>query len=156
MAARKSIFHDVIRKPVTMKHFSISLLTCVLVLAGGVFGSSSSAFASGAYSWVDANGVKHYSDQPPPNSARNARRLSLGSGEALGTPEPVADEPGENQAMARAAGYGDEDIKRNCEIASKNLATLTAAAPPATGSEQAETRQQSIEQAQGQVKLFCK
>lgn len=137
-----------------MKHLPTSLLACAVVLVGGLSGSSP-AFASGAYSWVDANGVKHYSDQPPPSSAKNQRRLSLSGGEALAIPEPVAEKPGENQAMARAAGYADEDIKRNCEIASKNLEALTTAALPAAGSDQAETRQQSIEQAQGQVKLFC-
>ncbi|MFZ2235968.1 MAG: DUF4124 domain-containing protein [Dokdonella sp.] len=137
-----------------MKYLPTSLLACVAVLACGMFGSSS-ALASGAYSWVDANGVKHYSDQPPPRSAKDPRRLRLSSGEARGIPEPAEEKAGENQAMARAAGYDDDDIKRNCEIAGKNLAALTAAAPLPEGSEDAATREQSIKQAQGQVKLFC-
>lgn len=138
-----------------MKHSTTSLLACVAVLVCGMFGSSVS-LASEAYSWVDANGVKHYSDQPPPRSAKDPRRLRLSSGEASGTPEePVEEKAGENQAMARAAGYEEKDIKRNCELASKNLAELNSAAPLAQGSEDAVVREQSIQQAQGQVKLFC-
>lgn len=138
-----------------MKHLPTTLLVCVAALACGVSGSSP-ALASGAYSWVDANGVKHYSDQPPPRSARDPRRLRLANGAARDSnPEPVEENAGENQAMARAAGYDDKDIKRNCEIAGKNLAALTAAAPLPKGSEEAATREQSIQQAQGQVKLFC-
>ena len=139
---------------VTMKFLLSTLLACAAVIACGFFGSKP-ALASGAYSWVDANGVKHYSDQPPPRSAKDPRRLRLSKGVARGDTETVEEKPGENQAMARAAGYGDDDIKRNCEIASKNLAALTAAAPPPKGSEQAGIRDQSIQQAQGQVKLFC-
>lgn len=139
---------------VTLKLLLSTLLACVVVLACGAF-VSSSALASGAYSWVDANGVKHYSDQPPPRSAKDPRRLRLSSGESRSTPELVEEKDGENQAMARAAGYEDKDIKRNCELASKNLAALNSAAPLAKGSEEAGIREQSIQQAQGQVKLFC-
>ncbi|MEO6077025.1 MAG: DUF4124 domain-containing protein [Dokdonella sp.] len=137
-----------------MKYSPISLLACVAVLACGTFGSSAT-FASEAYRWVDANGVNHYSDQPPPRSAKDPRKLRLSSGEPLGIPEPVEEKAGENQAMARAAGYEEKDIKRNCELASKNLAALTSAAPLVKGSEEAQIKEQSIQQAQGQVKLFC-
>lgn len=137
-----------------MNHLPTSLFACVAVLVCGMFGPSA-ALASDAYRWVDANGVNHYSDQPPPRSAKDPRRLRLSSGEARGNPEPVEEKVGENQAMARAAGYDEKDIKRNCELASKNLAALTSAAPLAEGGEEAEIREQSIQQAQGQVKLFC-
>lgn len=138
-----------------MKRLPTTLFACAAVVAVGVF-SPVPASATGAYSWVDAAGVTHYSDQPPPASAKKARRLSLSGGETRAVTAVVEEKPGENQAMARAAGYGDEEIKRNCDIASKNLVALTSAAPMPEGSDQAETRDQSIQQAQGQVKLFCK
>jgi len=33
------------------------------------------AFASGVYKWVDSSGRVHYSDQPPPANARDARQI---------------------------------------------------------------------------------
>lgn len=113
--------------------------------------------AAGMYSWVDANGVKHYSDQPPPPKARDAKKLRLaGKGDPIDTAMPSETvKPSEGQAMARAAGYEEQDIKRNCEVASKNLIALTSAAPLPEGSEAANNRQQSVVKAQSQVKLFC-
>ena len=115
-----------------------------------------SAIASGAYSWIDANGVTHYSDQPPPASAKHPRRLRLSTSSSRSIEsEPVDAKPSGNQAMARAAGYEEQDIKRNCEVATKNLAALDAAPQPLSGSEEAMTREQSRTQAKGQVNLFC-
>ena len=115
------------------------------------------ALAAGMYSWVDANGVKHYSDQPPPPKAKDAKKLRLaGKGEPIDPAMPAEGaKPSDGQAMARAAGYEEQDIKRNCELATKNLVTLTAAPPLPEGSEAANNRQQSIVKAQSQVKLFC-
>lgn len=138
-----------------MKHIALMVLaaTAVLVTAGM---SIPVALASGAYSWVDASGVTHYSDQPPPASAKNPRRLRLSNSSSSSIETaPVDAPPGENHAMARAAGYEEQDIKRNCELATKNLDALNAAPEPPEGSDQATTREQSRAQAQGQVKLFC-
>lgn len=113
--------------------------------------------AASMYSWVDANGVKHYSDQPPPAKAKDAKKLNLtGRGEAPADPAPAeTPEASAGKAMARAAGYEDQDIKRNCEIANQNVITLTAAPPHPPGSEDAIKREQSIEKAKAQVQLFC-
>lgn len=119
---------------------------------------SSPAMAAGMYSWVDANGVKHYSDQPPPPKVKDAKKLKMSGNSGPLAEPPEASQPtppAAGQAMARAAGYEDQDIKRNCEIATKNLSALTSAAPLPEGSEGAVTRQQSIDKTQGQVKLFC-
>lgn len=138
-----------------MKRVLSLLLAAAGVLAGAAL-FVPSAVASGAYSWIDANGIKHYSDQPPPPSAKNPRRLRLSTSSSRSIETEAVDaKPSENQAMARAAGYEEKDIKRNCEIATKNLAALNAAPPPPSGSEEAETRERSRAQAQGQVKLFC-
>ena len=138
-----------------MKRTLSSLLVAAGIFAGAAF-VTPSVMASGAYSWVDANGIKHYSDQPPPASARNPRRLRLSTSSSRSIETEAVDaKPSENQAMARAAGYEEKDIKRNCEIATKNLDALNAAPPAPANSEAAATREQSRAQAQGQVKLFC-
>ena len=138
-----------------MKRILSLLLAATGVLAGAAL-LTPPAMASGAYSWIDANGIKHYSDQPPPASARNPRRLRLSTSSSRSIETEAVDaKPSENQAMARAAGYEEKDIKRNCEIATKNLDALNAAPPAPKDSEAAATREQSRAQAQGQVKLFC-
>ena len=134
----------------------LSLVFAAATVLVAVALSMPSAMASGAYSWIDANGIKHYSDQPPPASAKNPRRLRLStsSSRSIET-EPVDAKPSGNQAMARAAGYEEKDIKRNCEVATKNLAALNAAPQLLSGSEEAMNREQARTQAKGQVNLFC-
>ncbi|MEO7917368.1 MAG: DUF4124 domain-containing protein [Dokdonella sp.] len=135
---------------------SACLMVSLIVTCAGAVWNPPLAVAAGAYSWVDSNGVTHYSDQPPPATAKEARRLKLSSGYSNGTvASPVEAESTEGKKMALAAGYREEDIERNCEIATKNLSALDAAPPLTAGSEQATAREENKQQAQGQVKLFC-
>lgn len=129
-----------------------AVLALAVVLAASVASAS-----TGMYRWVDGNGVVHYSDQKPPANAKGAKKMTLRTGGARssGPVDAEADKPSEGRQMAKAAGYEEQDIKRNCEIANKNLVSLTAAEPLPEGSEGALNRQRLIETAQAQVKLFC-
>ena len=132
--------------------FLLVLLTFALPAAAGEM-----------YSWTDANGVKHFSDSPPPTSVK-ARKVKVKGG--LTTNEPVdeapkADDKNAGPALAAAAGYSAEDIKRNCDIATKNFDTASAQKIPldANGQpdlEAAQGRQAQIDKAEQQKKLFCR
>jgi hypothetical protein len=123
------------------------------------------AAATDMYSWTDANGVKHFSDSPPPTSATKAQRLKLKGGVTTGDDaanvqkEEAAKSSG--PALAAAAGYAPEDIKRNCDIARKNQTNLEGQKLPVDADgypadlEAAKTRQAQMDKAAQQVKLFC-
>ena len=122
------------------------------------------AMAADMYSWTDANGVKHFSDSPPPANTAKAQKLQMKGGMTLNAPaeEPADDAAGSGgPALAAAAGYAPEDIKRNCEIATRNLAQLEAqeVALDADGYpvdlDGAKRRQDQIDKATQQTKLFC-
>lgn len=118
------------------------------------------AFATEMYSWTDANGVKHFSDSPPPQSVK-AKKLSVRGG--VTTSAPVEeDKPADaGPAMAAAAGYAPEDIKRNCDIAKRNLATLDGQKPALDADgypvdlDAAKNHQAQVDKANQQIKLFC-
>ena len=122
------------------------------------------AAAADMYSWTDANGVKHFSDSPPPGGVTKAQKLKVKGGVTSTADETVAQtDPGakgSGPALAAAAGYSPDDIKRNCDIANKNLATLEAQHIPAAADGSADTageksRSDQIEKANQQIKLFC-
>ena len=127
-----------------------------------------SAMAGQVYSWTDANGTKHFSDSPPPPSV-NAQKVKV-RGQLTTTSEAAAEAPKDNAeaaptaagpALAAAAGYAPEDIKRNCEIANTNLVTLgkqiIATDDKGTPLDQdaADKHQAFVDKANQQVKLFC-
>jgi len=126
-----------------------------------------SAMAGQVYSWTDANGTKHFSDSPPPPSV-NAQKVKVRG--QLTTTSEAAEAPKDNAAaaptaagpaLAAAAGYAPEDIKRNCEIANTNLVTLgkqvIATDDKGTPLDQdaADKHQAFVDKANQQVKLFC-
>lgn len=122
------------------------------------------ATAGEMYSWTDANGVKHFSDSPPP-AAVKAQKVKVKGG--LTTNEPVEDpakieaEKSSGPALAAAAGYSAEDIKRNCEVATQNFDAVSAQKIPLDANGQpdldaAKARQAQIDKAEQQKKLFCK
>ena len=117
------------------------------------------------YSWVDANGVKHFSDSPPPRSVK-AKKMVVHGGVGAGAgavtdapPEQAATDSG--PALAAAAGYAPQDIKRNCDIAQMNLSTLQLQKPRLDGNGNPvdaaadATHQSQVEKANQQIKLFC-
>jgi hypothetical protein len=125
-----------------------------------------SAMAGQVYSWTDANGVKHFSDSPPPANVAKAQKIQVRGQLTTQTAseQPAADDAAKanpGPALAAAAGYSPDDIKRNCEIANTNLVTLgkqviptddqgTPLDPEAAGKHQA-----MVDKANQQVKLFC-
>jgi hypothetical protein len=147
------------------QHEGFSMKRTWLLLVLLTFGLP--ATATEMYSWTDANGVKHFSDSPPPTNVTKAQRLKLKGGVTTGdNPQNVLNEKDEaaksaGPALAAAAGYAPDDIKRNCEIARKNQTNLEGQKLPVdaegypTDLEAAKTRQAQIDKAVQQVKLFC-
>jgi hypothetical protein len=114
--------------------------------------------AQQVYSWTDANGVKHFSDMPPPANTTAAKKLHVHSGVTSAEPEaPTQQAPGkEGPKLAAAAGYSPEDIKRNCEVARKNVEIYSASKPNADAEPETQVRyQEGLNKAQDQIKLFC-
>ena len=120
------------------------------------------ALAADMYSWTDANGVRHFSDSPPPASAK-AQKIRLKGGVASEEAAPAEGETAKDggPALAAAAGYSADDIKRNCQIARSNLSAIEGQqlAVDADGFpvdlDAAKARQDQIEKSNQQIKLFC-
>ena len=121
------------------------------------------AFATEMYSWTDANGVKHFSDSPPPKTVK-AQKLRVKGGVTTSAPaedEADAADKDAGPAMAAAAGYAPADIKRNCDIAKQNLTTLQGQKPALDADgypvdlDAAKAHQAQIDKADQQIKLFC-
>lgn len=132
--------------------FLLVLLTFALPAAAGEM-----------YSWTDANGVKHFSDSPPPNSVK-AQKVRVKGGVTTNEPveeAPKADDKSNGPALAAAAGYSADDIKRNCDVARQNHDAASGQKIPLDANGQpdldaAKTRQAQIDKADQQMKLFCK
>ena len=146
------------------------LLLLVLLVAGAA------ASAAEVYSWTDRNGVKHFSDSPPPANV-NAQKIKVrgqlttataaetdanAGGTTAAATEGSAEAPkNSGPALAAAAGYAPQDITRNCEIARKNLAIIEARPVPTDdqGTPQdpayAQNHEQQLNKANQQIKLFC-
>ena len=115
------------------------------------------AGAAEMYTWTDANGVKHFSDSPPPAGAK-AQKLRLKGGvtsstltdEAQAARDATTDTP-----LATAAGYSPAEIKRHCQTAKANLATLDARPPAANDAAAAGAHRAQVDKANQQIKLFC-
>jgi uncharacterized protein DUF4124 len=143
------------------------LLLLVLLAAGA------SASAAQVYSWTDANGVKHFSDSPPPPNV-NAQKIKVRG--ALTTddgtqpataPEPKPPEqapPSAASASAKAMLDSPENRARQCQMAKSNLSLLQSnfqvSAPP---SEEGKTavlddagRRQALDRATDQVAFYCR
>lgn len=119
--------------------------------------SAAPTFATQMYSWTDAQGVRHFSDTPPPGQVE-AKKLTVRGG--VTAQQPIAQDPpqgtGEGPAMAAAAGYSEADIQRNCDIARSNLAALEAGTPPEDSSEEILAEHNAgLEKTQAQIQLFC-
>jgi len=148
------------------------LLLLVLIVAGA------SASAAQVYSWTDANGVKHFSDSPPPPSV-NAQKIKVrgalttneGTQPATApasTQEPKPPEPAPPGAGATASAKplvdSPENRAKQCQLAKSNLALLQSqfqvSAPPGDDGKTAVLddagRKQALDKAQDQVSFYCK
>ena len=122
--------------------------------------------ATDMYSWTDANGVKHFSDSPPPSSVK-AKKLKVSGGVTSSAAPADADAQKDQAAksagpaLAAAAGYAPEDIKRNCEVARKNQAMLQQQKLPVDAQgfpvdlDAVKARKAQLDKATQQITLFC-
>lgn len=115
--------------------------------------------AQQVYTWTDANGVKHFSDTPPPANVKESKKVNVttsAASEDEGSSEAAAAAPKEGPTMAAAAGYSAEDIKRNCDVAKKNADVLEKSRPAEGADADVQIAfQQNLNKVQSQVKLFC-
>ncbi len=131
-----------------MKPSSIVLILACL--------SAAPVMAQQVYSWTDANGTQHFSDTPPPGNTAAAKKLMVHNGVTSTTAEPAAEEAKPGQTMAAAAGYSEDDIKRNCATAQKNLQIYEASAPGDEALPETQIQyQMNLNKAKEQIKLFC-
>lgn len=77
------------------------------------------------YRWVDANGVPHYSDSPPPDDAVSAREITV---RAAPPAAPTSEGEGGSAATAAPAATSPSAIAASrqqfCQRAKDNLKTL--------------------------------
>ncbi|WP_440225598.1 DUF4124 domain-containing protein [Dokdonella sp. MW10] len=125
-----------------------------LLLLAGVW--SGAAMAAQVYSWTDANGVKHYSDSPPPANV-DAKKLNVRTGVTSPTPEAQPDPSTKaGPKMAAAAGYSEDEIKRNCETARSTLTATQQRAPAEDATTEAKAAHgERLARSQQQIQLFC-
>jgi hypothetical protein len=129
------------------------------------------------YSWTDANGVKHFSDSPPPASV-NAQKLKVrGSltSEAPADPAPApaaptdADKPAGPppatvRPIPRSLADSAENRAKQCDTAKKNLAILQGDYPVngLTGNDgkaqvlDDAARKAAVDRTQEQVTFYCR
>jgi len=126
------------------------------------------------YSWTDANGVKHFSDSPPPASV-NAQKIKVRG--AVTTEEPAAEPapgsepakpngpaPAAVQPIARSLADSAENRDKQCQTAKKNLDILqgsypVSAPPAADGTARVmddAARKEATGRAAEQVKFYCR
>jgi len=117
-----------------------------VLLAGLVLASATHAQASRVYQWKDAQGVTHFSDQPPP---AGAEKRKIGE-DSRGLEAPAAAKPAENPQCAAAKG--------NLAILASNSTvqqdTDGDGKPDVTLDEQGRANQKAL--AEAAVKAYCK
>ncbi len=135
-----------------MKHGLAALLIALMATAP--------VCAQQVYTWTDANGVKHFSDAPPPPDTKESKKVMVRGGitstEANVAPPPEEEPAKEGPRMAAAAGYSPEDIKRNCETSQRNLEAMNLRKPTAEATVEAQVEyQEQVGKMQQQIALFC-
>lgn len=120
--------------------------------------ATASAHATQMYSWTDANGTRHFSDRPPPESVA-AKKIELPRRDTATAAEP---QQGEEDDPAVTASDPDAQRQAACKQARQNLATLRSNVPVRMEEDEDEDnylddaqRQQQIERAETQVSLYC-
>lgn len=128
---------------------------------------------AGMYKWVDEQGNVHYSQQPPPGQQAETVKAPppppSGAADEAARWKKQAEDFEERQAdrakaadEAQKAEAQEEQRKANCEIARKNLQTLTSRGQISIKEGDTyrrlpeEERQAKIAEAQKQVDEFCK
>ena len=133
--------------------------------------AAASASAEQVYKWIDAAGVVHYSDAPPPKDTQNVQTVRVSGGDrphasAAATEnntEAPKDGGGAAPSAAPPAAAGttaETDLKKkNCQQARANLELLQSNYPVAMGDGKAlddKGRQQQIADTNAQVSFYCR
>jgi hypothetical protein len=105
-----------------------------------VLAMASSAHA-GITKWVDADGKVHYSDGPPPASAKSQKPLNIQS-------SPAGAQP------ASAGGEGKSLAERDLESRKRRVEAEEAAAKEAKDKEEAKRKQANCAQARAQLQAL--
>lgn len=122
--------------------------------------------AAEVYKWVDANGIVHYSDAPPPADAKNVERMRIGGGVVAATDPAVAANPSEGEAGVPADAQQKpkqapppksvDDTPENraklCSQAQANLELLQSKFP-VTGTSAADGSQQMLDDKARQARI---
>lgn len=112
------------------------LLTIVSMLA------LATVAQAGVTRWVDAEGKVHYSDQPPPPTAKSQKTLDLKAGPAL--PIVAPDGKGGEKSLA----------EKDLESRKRRVQAEEAAAKQARDQEEAKNRKANCEQARNQLQAL--
>ena len=136
-----------------------------------LLGMAAAAQAADAYRWVDANGVVHYSDAPPPVEAKAELVHLPGTGSKAGAAAALPDEPAkaddsEEPGEKKPPGVLASTVlsaEKRCADARANLEVLQRSGPVGvdTGSGKPQplddnARQRQIGNAQTIIATYCK
>lgn len=84
---------------------------------------------SAVYSWVDENGNKHFSDEPPPDDARQSREEDIRIINVdEGYPPGIVHDPdraARQQEQAKQQAATDAERREACQRARREMATLS-------------------------------
>lgn len=158
-------------------------MTTALAACFGMMLASSVACAGQFYKWTDAQGVTHYTEEPPPASATGttevkvSTKLPSGSQAAPDTAKKPADKGGKGAATAAGKKPGDgktpagdkpADDKapgqyaERCKTLQANLQAMQEHARVKVADEKGETRvltdeekQSQLDETQRSIKAFC-
>jgi hypothetical protein len=100
------------------------------------------AAQAGITRWVDADGKVHYSDQPPPPTAKSQKSLNLKSSPVL--PQAAPDSKGGEKSLA----------EKDLESRKRRVQAEETAAKQAKDQEEAKSRKANCEQARNQLQAL--
>jgi hypothetical protein len=155
--------HVLTQSPAIRKISKLFLVSCAMLVL-------SAAQAGGIYKWVDEHGVVHYSQDPHGQTSQEMKlkipKTSTGNKESSAeTAKKSEDSPSDAQKNAekQAAAKDEKEVRqKNCQIAMKRLATITAGGRLYEVNEKGEriywddaTRKAKQEEAQKNVDEWC-
>ncbi|HET8941504.1 MAG TPA: DUF4124 domain-containing protein [Rudaea sp.] len=148
-------------------------LLALLCVATATFTAPAPAAKAQVYKWVDASGVVHYADAPPPRGTPNVQTVRVtSSGDQVQAAAVDNAEPGsENSTTASnspaststAVADAAKVMAKNCATARSNLDLLNTHYPVSTTGADGKPqpvddsqRQAKIADAQAEIKLYCR
>jgi hypothetical protein len=159
-------------------------MTTALAACFGMMLTSSVACAGQFYKWTDAQGVTHYTEEPPPASATGASEVKVSTKLPSGSQPAAAataKKPGDKGGKSGATATGKKDGKtpaagdkpaaddkvpgqyaEKCKTLQANLQAMQEHARVKVADEKGETRvltdeekQSQLDETQRSIKAFC-